>query len=181
MGTIHFIVDGVPFSSTGIGSSYSVITGQGSPLSTISPSDIESIEILKDAAATSIYGSRGANGVILITTKKGKSGKTEVNANISIGWGNVTHETPLLNTTQYLAMRHEAFRNDGIVPDPSTTYAPDLFIWDTTRYTNWQKELMGGTANITDAQLSISGGNENTQFLLGGNFSQGNNSLSRRL
>ena len=77
---------------------------------------------------------------------------------------------PLLNTTQYLAMRHEAFRNDGIVPDPSTTYAPDLFIWDTTRYTNWQKELTGGTANITDAQLSISGGNENTQFLLGGNF-----------
>ena len=84
-----YIVDGVPFSSSSLGeqqSSSSVITGGAiSPLNNLNPSDIESIEILKDADATAIYGSRGANGVVLITTKKGKAGKTVFELNILTG------------------------------------------------------------------------------------------------
>lgn len=71
------------------------------PLSTINPSDIESIEILKDASATAIYGSRGANGVVLITTKKGKTGKTSINVNASFGVQQVAHKLDLLTPREY--------------------------------------------------------------------------------
>ncbi len=103
--------------------------GEGglSPLNSFNPADIASIEVLKDADATAIYGSRGANGVILITTKKGKSGRTELNANVYSGWSNVTRTMDMLNTQQYVQMRKEGFKNDGITPssnplDPG--YAP---------------------------------------------------------
>jgi TonB-linked SusC/RagA family outer membrane protein len=125
--------------------------------------------VLKDADATAIYGSRGANGVILITTKKGKAGQTTVDANIYSGSGKVAREMDLLNTSQYLAMRHEAFNNDGL-----TLGVSDYDIngdWDSTRYTNWQKVLIGNTASFTNAQLNISGGNTNTQFVIGGGYS----------
>ncbi len=132
---------------------------------------------MKDADATAIYGSRGANGVILITTKKGKAGKTAIDANINSGYGKVARTIDLLNTQQYLQMRREAFANDG-VPFPSVVTDPgnpDYDVngtWDTTRYTNWQKELIGGTAHFTTANLSVSGGNTNTTFLIGGNYSR---------
>ncbi|HEX4849706.1 MAG TPA: TonB-dependent receptor plug domain-containing protein, partial [Puia sp.] len=80
-----YIVDGVPFSSTPLGSSISAIINQGSPLASISPDEISSVEILKDADATAIYGSRGANGVVLITTKKGHLGKPKFDFNIYTG------------------------------------------------------------------------------------------------
>src|SRR5262249_29854486 len=131
-------------------------------------SDIESIEILKDADATAIYGSRGANGVILITTKQGKSGKTKIDLNMNQGIGHVYHFMDLLNTQQYLQMRHEAFKNDNVTPTIANT--PDLLQWDTTRYTDWQKKLLGGSAQYSDAQLSLSGGNLNTQFVLSGGY-----------
>jgi TonB-linked SusC/RagA family outer membrane protein len=167
-----YIIDGVPFTSTPIMTSRlnTEITHGGSPFSSLNPSDIESIEILKDADATAIYGSRGANGVILITTKKGKAGKTKFDFHAYTGAGKVARKIPLLNTTQYLEMRREAFANDGALPNPSSDY--DLTTWDTTRYTDWQKVLIGGTAHITDVQGGISGGNENTQFLVGGNYLQ---------
>ncbi|MCW3117504.1 MAG: hypothetical protein JWM28_1586, partial [Chitinophagaceae bacterium] len=121
--------------------------------------------------ATAIYGSRGANGVVLITTKKGKAGQTAVDVNIYSGVGQVTRTLPLLNTQQYLAMRHEAFKNDGATPDPSYDY--DITgAWDTTRYTDWQKVLIGGTAHFTNAQMSLSGGTANTQFRIGGGYSK---------
>ena len=134
----------------------------------INPSDIESIEVLKDADATSIYGSQAANGAILITTKKGKAGSTSVNINAYTGVGAVTRNPPLLNTQQYLAMRHEAFANDAASPDP--TYDYDLTFWDTTRYTNWEKVLLGNTAHYDDVQTSISGGNNNIQYLVAGGY-----------
>ena len=171
-----FIIDNVPYSpgnfplnqlTSAAGSGSSASDGI-SPFSLIDPSDIESIDILKDADATAIYGSRGANGVILITTKKGKAGKTVIGANVYSGMSRVTRTMDMLNTKQYLQMRREGFANDGIAPDAST--APDLFLWDTTRYTDFKKLLIGNTAHTTDAQLSLSGGNDNTQFLIGGGY-----------
>lgn len=141
-----------------------------SPLSLINPNDVESIEILKDADATAIYGSRGANGVILITTKKGINGKTKLDVNVYSGFAFINASMDLMNTAQYVAMRREAFQNDGIVP--SVNNAPDLLRWDTTRYTNWKKEFIQNSASVTNAQVSLSGGNTNTQFLLGAGYNR---------
>jgi TonB-linked SusC/RagA family outer membrane protein len=146
-----------------------ILAGNISPLNSINPADIESIEVLKDADATAIYGSRGSNGVVLITTKKGKEGKTKFDFNTYSSFGKLTRTTKLLNTEQYIAMRKEAFSNDGITEYPA--YAYDINgTWDQNRYTNWQKELLGGTANTTNMQGTVSGGNTNTQFLLSGNY-----------
>ncbi|MEO8111299.1 MAG: SusC/RagA family TonB-linked outer membrane protein [Ginsengibacter sp.] len=155
-----------------------------SPLNSINPADIESIEVLKDADATAIYGSRGANGVILITTKKGKAGITKITANVYIGNSKPTRTMPLLNTQQYVAMRREGFKNDGITPSSNRTdrgYAPDIMLWDTTRYTDFKKLLIGNTAHTTDAQLSLSGGTQLTQFLLSGGYHKETNVFSRSL
>lgn len=162
-----YIVDGVPYSSQLLKQIGGPI-GTGSPFNFINPSDIESIDILKDADATAIYGSRGANGVIIITTKKGKLGETKIDFNTSYGIGQVSKMLDLMSKEQYLQMRREAFNNDGLTPNAST--APDLLFWDTTRNTNWQKYFIGGTAKYYDVQTSVSGGNENTQFLFGGNY-----------
>jgi len=142
--------------------------GGESPLFGLNPKDIESITVLKDADATSIYGSRGANGVILITTKKSKAHATEFNINASEGISKVTRHYNMMNTSQYVAMRKEALKNDGL---PLTTeFAPDLLIWDTTRNVDWQKELWGGIGKVTNVTAGLSGGSNNTSFRLSGNF-----------
>lgn len=166
-----YVIDGVPYSAETIGYNQ---TSAGtpattSPLNSINPSDIESIEVLKDADATAIYGSRGANGVVLITTKKGKEGKTKVTVNASTAVGTVTRFIDLMGTQQYLAMRRQAFTNDGITTYPDNAYDVNG-TWDQTRDTNWQKELIGGTAQITNLQSTVSGGSATTQFLLSGNY-----------
>lgn len=172
-----YVIDGVPYipqllpSINGIlGNSGTVFAAQtGNPLSFLNPGDIESIEILKDADATAIYGSQAANGAILITTKKGKAGKTKVDLNLQQGVGNVAHFLKLLNTQQYLQMRREALKNDGIANYSNTDY--DLNgSWDTTRYTDWQKTLIGGTAQYTNISARVSGGSTSTQYLAGAAF-----------
>ena len=165
-----YIIDGVPFTSTSINSNLigSGIKGGGNPMNNINPSDIESITILKDADATAIYGSRGANGVILITTKRGKAGKINLDLNVNSGAGKAARLMPMMNTSQYISMRDEAFINDSTSPDPTLDH--DLKVWDTTRYTNWQKQLIGGQSSIINAQASISGGNANTQFIVSGTY-----------
>jgi len=165
-----YLIDGVPYASETIGynQTSTIYPSPTSPLNSINPDTIESIEILKDADATAIYGSRGANGVVLITTKKGKAGKTTFTVTASTGAGTVTKFMKLMNTEQYLAMRREAFKNDGI---PYNSWDYDVNgTWDQNRYTDWQKELIGGTASITDLQATISGGSEKTQFLISGNY-----------
>ena len=165
-----YIIDGVPYSSETIGSlnTSGMMPTMTSPLNSINPSDIESIEILKDADATAIYGSRGANGVVLITTKKGKSGKTVFSVNASTGVASITKKLDLMNTQEYLAMRAQAFANDGITTYPD--YAYDINgTWSQDRYTDWQEELIGGTAEIRNLQASVSGGSKNTQYMLSGN------------
>ena len=163
-----YIIDGVPYSSENIGNGQtaSVLPSPTSPLNSINPSEIESIEVLKDADATAIYGSRGANGVVLVTTKKGRAGKTVFTATYSRGFGQVTGFTDMLSTQQYLAMREEAFANDGIAAGPADYDVNGT--WDSNRYTDWQDVLLGGTADITNLQASVSGGSEKTQFLLSG-------------
>lgn len=169
-----YVVDGVPFTSNSLTSQAisGLIVTEGSPLASLSPSDIESIEVLKDADATAIYGSRGSNGVVLITTKKGKVGKTKVDLNWSSGVAQVGHQIKLLNTQQHVAMRKQALQNDGFWPLPQEWYSiiPDVFLWDTTRYTDWQDKLIGGTATTSNGRLSISGGNEQTKFTLAGGY-----------
>ena len=165
---LFYVVDGVPYSGSSIASQFtSDIINRGNPLSAINPADIESIEILKDADATAIYGSRGANGVVLITTKKGKAGKLQVNFNTYQSFGKVARMLDLLDTKDYLAMRNEAFRNDGQMPQP---WDIDLTFWDTTRYTDWQQELLGATARASQVEGSVGGGNAHTQFLIGGTY-----------
>lgn len=166
-----FIIDGVPFAPGN--NPFSQITsaandprrassGGMSPFAYINPSDIESIEVLKDADATAIYGSRGANGVVLITTKKAKQGNLTVQADISYGQSRVNRFIDMMNTQQYLALRNEAFANDNI--EATISNAPDLLIWDTAQYTNFQDLLIGGTETSTDARISLSGGSAQTRF-----------------
>jgi TonB-linked SusC/RagA family outer membrane protein len=174
-----YIIDGVPLTVLEVGgmSSYQsgstgfdqslpfTPTGGQSPFFSLNPADIESIEVLKDADATAIYGSRGANGVILITTKKGKAGKTKFDLSLIQGMSEVTRHWAMLNMPQYLEMRREAFKNDGIVPTVGN--APDLLLWDTTRDVNWQDQLWGGMGQVTNLQSSLSGGDDRTVFRIG--------------
>ena len=162
-----YVIDGVPYASELL-TNLNVVGKSGSPFNFLNPSDIESISVLKDADATAIYGSRGASGVVLITTKKGKSGAGKIDITTYGGTGVVEHMLPELNREQYLTMRREAFHNDNVTP--TIANAPDLMLWDTTRGTDWQKKLIGGAAQYRDVQASISGGNLNTQYLLGGGY-----------
>ncbi len=180
-----YIINGVPFAVGGeflnsmANATGSLSGGFNSPASGLSPfnminaEDIMSIEVLKDADALAIYGSRGANGVILITTKSGQAGETRIDAGFQQGYGRANHRFRMSNTREYVAMRKEAFANDGLVPsaDPRNPgYAPDLMLWDTTRYTDLQELLTGGTAGFTNAQLGISGGTGQTRFRIGGAY-----------
>ena len=166
-----FVVDGVPYTSTSLNSDNFLLRG-GNPLAAFRPGDIESIEVLKDADATAIYGSRGANGVILITTKKGQQGSLKLDVDVSRGIGEVPKKVDLLNTAQYLEMRREALRNDGFVATSAsdTLHNADVFLWDNSRETDWQEELVGGTAAQMNASLTLSGGSARTQFLFRGSF-----------
>jgi len=178
-----YIIDNVPLASGNehinqINSAISASTLSGlSPLYSLNLADIESIEILKDADATAIYGSRGASGVVLITTKKGKAGK----ANYSISASNGVSVAPLpdmLTTKEYVAMRMEALANDGLdletlansssLSNRNKVY--DLAQYDTSRDENLTEQLIGGTAHTTDIQASVSGGTELTQYILSGGY-----------
>jgi TonB-linked SusC/RagA family outer membrane protein len=177
-GTIPlYVIDGVPFTNFNGGSpatdnlnafGTSGASGGISPFSMINPADIERIDILKDADATSIYGSRGANGVVLITTKKGRAGKTKLDVNVNTGMTHINHFIPVLGLQDYLQLRREAFKNDGVAPNVSS--APDLLVWDTTKSTDFQKTLIGGTGHIVEAQATLSGGDERTRFLFNSSY-----------
>lgn len=165
-----YIVDGVPFGSDPVEKTIGGFSAalDFSPLNTINPADIESIDVLKDADATAIYGSRGANGVILITTKKGRAGRTDLTADFSQGFGEANNLVEMLGTKEYLDIRRQAFANDNITPTAAN--APDLVSWDQNAYTNFPELLIGNTSHQTNAGISLSGGSAYTQFTLGGTF-----------
>lgn len=168
-----YIVDGVTFNGTatettsGSYTTTTVVGGSFSPFDNIPTSDIESIDILKDADATAIYGSRGANGVVVITTKRGKSGSMKFNANVYSGISQLTRTIDYLNTEQYIDLRKTAFANDNIVPTAAN--APDLISFG-DGYTNFTEYLYGNTARFTDATFGVSGGTKLTQYLISANF-----------
>lgn len=186
-----FIIDGVPFAqqNVNINQLNSLATAQSfsggisqatgiSPFNSINPNDIENITILKDAAATSIYGSQGANGVVLITTKRGKSGKTSFDINLNTQFNHVARPVKMLNTQQYLQLRKEAFAADELTPsgdpDDYMSYAPDLMLFDQQKYTNWQDLITGKTTNNTDLHTTVSGGNESNTFLVSAGYTRSN-------
>lgn len=166
-----YVIDGVPYIGDDIKEqvqSDRVIRGaqkSTSPLNVINPNDIQSIEILKDADATAIYGSRGANGVVLITTKKGEAGKTVFTVNTNSGISDVAHMVKTLDTPTYLNMLRTALTNANAQPSSFSTGIA-LTDFDQNAYTNWQEKLIGGTADFTNFSGSLKGGNENTNFLL---------------
>lgn len=180
-----FIIDGIPFApqNTAINRVQTVNdrTGTGqpgegiSPFDNIDPANIESIEVLKDADATSIYGARGANGVILITTKQGKMGKTQVTARIFNSINTISRSMPLLNTAQYLQMRQDALRNDGFTANnnPGTPgFAPDLLVFDQNRYSNYLNEFFGKSSATQNASVAMSGGDFLNTYYVGTNYSR---------
>lgn len=176
-----YIIDGVPFNST-FGNltnlsalATNAINGLVSPLNSLNPNDIESISILKDADATAIYGSRGANGVVLINTKKGSMDGTRVNIDISTALNAVANMPEILSVEQYFLLREEAFANDNAIPssNPSSQYySPELTLWDRENITDWTRFYLGGTGNITNIQSSVNGGNQKTNYTISGNYRQ---------
>lgn len=134
------------------------------PLNSLNPNDIQSIEILKDASATAIYGSRGANGVILITTKKGSDGRVRVNYNTQLGVQTIINRFDLLSTSQYIEEINALSIDSGlgvqITPEEAATIGAG---------TNWQDEVFR-TAIIQTHDLSVSGGNEKLTYFVSGNY-----------
>ena len=134
------------------------------PLAGINPADIESISVLKDAAAASIYGANASNGVIIITTKKGKAGKTKLDIGYSNGWAQSINGIKWLNGPQYHTLMKEELINDGKAPDVA-----DILAGSSTMNTPWF-ELANRYSTFDNAEVEVSGGSEATQFRLSGSF-----------
>lgn len=181
-----YIVDGVPI-STGDFSKRDGGANQinSNALADLNPNDIESMEILKDAGAAAIYGSRAANGVVLITTKKGKAGKTVFDVGYYYGMNQVTRKLPFINATEQLQLMDEAYRNsNGGLPMPSTFGLrgglTPADVVDNRYNTNWFDQVLR-QGYVQEANLSARGGNEKTRFYTGvsyrdeDSFFRGNN------
>lgn len=160
-----YVVDGVPIISDPSQSSTGAIRGPAyNPLNSINTNDIESIEVLKDASATAIYGARGANGVILVTTKRGESGKTVVTAEISSGVQRVRSVLPMLTAAELAILGNEAADNAGV--PRKVIYASPINLGTGT---DWQEQIYR-MAPITNLQLGVSGGKDGSSYLVSANF-----------
>lgn len=150
-----FIIDGVP------------TTGN---INMFSTRDIESIEVLKDGAAAAIYGARAANGVILITTKKGKAGLTRFSLDVSAGYSEAYRLPELLNAREYLTIRNEAINNANVLREPARQLDTfDLAILDTLPDINWLNEVFR-PAPLQRYSLSASGGGKNNSYFIQGEY-----------
>ena len=150
-----YVVDGVP----------------GANIEDLSPNDIESIDILKDAASSAIYGARASNGVILVTTKKGKVGRLQVSFDGYIGWQNPnTNDVTPLNAKQYMEINDLAYTIQGVATYDWATLIPKQYAQimnGTWNGTNWLEETTIDNAPMHNASLTISGGNDQSRFALG--------------
>ena len=190
-----YVIDGFPIGTQGGGdlssfaqNSFSAssmstsVADKIDPLSTINPADIESIDILKDASATAIYGSRGANGVIIITTKKGKIGKTTINADVSFGVQEVANKLDLMNPKQYAEFVAEGRDNvwiysGGKATDPNSVRTSNAYVLDAYRHpeslstkgTDWQDEIFR-LAPVQNYQLSATGGTEGIKYMVSAGY-----------
>ncbi len=173
-----YVIDGVPV----VSGDYSTVSTSGNALAGISSNDIENISVLKDASATSIYGARGANGVILITTKSGKHGKTQFNFSAEYGVNELAVDGPKsLNSAQWKELNIESMKNyspyagyhDGTdegVWGFLTTYFNDD--WDGKTDTNWGKEVLRDVARQQQYNFSMRGGNKKTSFFASAGYFQ---------
>jgi TonB-linked SusC/RagA family outer membrane protein len=168
IGTINnsnplYIVDGMPIEGG---------------LDYVNPNDIASIEVLKDAASGAVYGARAANGVILITTKTGKEGKTKVTYDYSMGWQNPWTQRDVLNASEYAVMMNEGAMNAGMPFKYNDPYSYG-------EGTDWQEAIFNANAPVVNHQISLSGANEKLNYLLsagyynqegiiGGNYNRSN-------
>ena len=154
-----YVIDGMPVNNlspvTGVGNSFPGSANARNPLNSLNPADIESIEILKDASATAIYGSRGSNGVVLITTKKGAGGKLKIGYNTYYGTQKASNKLDLLTGEQYRDVLNAIIDAGGGVPSERVVNTPVN--------TDWQEQLYK-TAAVQSHDLSFSGGKDNTTF-----------------
>ncbi|ODS81438.1 MAG: hypothetical protein ABS46_11540 [Cytophagaceae bacterium SCN 52-12] len=168
-----YVIDGFPVTAT--------YNQSSNPLSSINPNDIESIEVLKDASSTAIYGSRGSNGVVLITTKGGKSGKMKVDLETYIGFQQVTHKMKLMNAREFaqyiIDSRNNAWVDIG--GDPSAPNSQRAAIYQILpalqnpdalgEGTDWQDEVFR-TAPIHNLQATVSGGSDKIRYMVSGGY-----------
>ena len=178
-----YVIDGVPLeddTDSGNGTNGgSLQYSNHNPMNNINPNDIESIEVLKDAASAAIYGSRGANGVVLITTKQGKAGKTKVNLSYEIGMSKVNRKIDLMDAKQWIQYETAARQNEyatDLANNPNPELKPTKNIVPTEfsdpewlerigNGTDWQ-DVLYRTGVSHNVQASVSGGSEKTQFML---------------
>lgn len=158
-----YVIDGFLFFSDNSSTKVGIrgIEGESNPLNMLNPSDIESIEVLKDVSATAIYGSRGSNGVILITTKKGKKGRNSVNYQYTSGWSSSAKELDLLNANQWARLQKDYFLNKPGYTDAEIDQLGEGY--------DWQNAVLQ-TGSSQNHSISISGGDEKSQYFLSGNY-----------
>lgn len=168
------VIDGVPVSNQALGTNAEA----DNPLAALNPDDIASIDVLKDAASSAIYGARGSNGVILVTTKSGRAGKTRINLNVSHGWSEATNLREFLNADQYKELIGTAFKNrygldDADLPDfwNDNLAAPGLDEWNGGYNENWNENAFQ-KGYVSNYALSLSGGDAKTKFLFGGSYNK---------
>ena len=159
------VIDGVPVVTQALGS----YTEPDNPLATLNPDDIESIDVLKDAASSAIYGARASNGVILITTKSGKMGKTKVNFGYFTGWSEATRKQKFLNAAQYKELFGAAAENEGYVAADEFEAETGTTDWNNDNNTNWADEAFQ-KGRVNQYSLSLSGGDSRTKFLISGSW-----------
>ncbi|MBK1441633.1 TonB-dependent receptor [Parapedobacter sp. ISTM3] len=167
-----YVLDGMPL----INQNESNNSAPQNPLLTLSPNEIASIDILKDASATAIYGSRGANGVVVITTKKGQSGRSSISANVSHGWSGPANKREWLNAAEYKELLQESLINR--YGTESGTQRFESFMDNYSAGTDWRngevdtdwQDLAFQDGYLTDADLSMSGGNDKTTYFLSGAY-----------
>ncbi|MFC3199449.1 SusC/RagA family TonB-linked outer membrane protein [Parapedobacter deserti] len=171
-----YVIDGIPLSKETASYNFSGEYRQD-PLSLINPNDIESIDVLKDAAATAIYGSRGTNGVVLITTKRGKSGTPQISFNQTTGIGVMPKKLNLLSPQEYIDMQTEAvntFNADMGYTPGSTGYININSVLGSVPSdpydVNWQDIIIRNQALSTQTDLSFSGGNEHVTYFTSGGY-----------
>lgn len=188
-----YIVDGMPVESSLQSDANNEVTN---PLVDINPNDIESVEVLKDAAASAIYGARASNGVVLVTTKKGKlNQKTIFNLDVNTSWAKPTKKRGFLNAKEYIDLIHEAAVNDGktdfangdtgygteqeAIEDYTKLYDSDILDYyslgtdwrNLAVNTNWEDQVYRDVARSNQVNLSATGGNEKTRFFVSGFYS----------
>ncbi len=171
VGTINnsnplYIVDGMPIEGG---------------LDYLNPNDIQSIEVLKDAASGAVYGARAANGVVLVTTKKGKEGRAKVTYDFSYGWQSVGKKVKVLNGAQYMMMKQEGYLNAGQSIPSHVQGDP----WSQGEGYDWEKAIFNDNAPVMNHQVSVAGGTEKVNYylslgyykqdgIMGGNYNQSN-------